>query len=148
MGDTFFTDAFHPSLIGYTGLAEAILRGLHARRAFGWGEAAPAPEPDLTAVDCARHFGMDREKWQVVCDYSAWFYGLTAEVRFDPSGRNAKVGIYREASRRIKDGASPDDVGVPGVGIRRVAPTNMAVRTRAAGQPAATKPDRSSPPRS
>ena len=44
-GDTFFTDAFHPSLIGYTGLAEAILRGLHARRAFGWGEAAPAPSP-------------------------------------------------------------------------------------------------------
>ena len=29
-GDDFFADGLHPSLIGYTGLAEAILRGLHA----------------------------------------------------------------------------------------------------------------------
>ena len=96
-GDTFFTDGFHPSLIGYTALAEAILRGLHSRRAFGWGEAAPAPVPAVTPSDCARHFGMDPEKWRHVCDYAAWFYGHTAYVRFDPSGRLAKA---RDTTRR------------------------------------------------
>ena len=146
VGDTFFTDGFHPSLIGYTALSEAILRGLHARRAFGWGEAAPAPEPAVSGADCARHFGIDAEKWRNVCDYAEWFYDHTADVRFDPSARRAKAAIYREASRRIKAGLAPEDVGVPGVGTRRIPPTNLAVTSGSNGRPAEAKPEVRSPP--
>lgn len=126
-GDNFFTDGFHPSLIGYTALAEAILKGLHGRHAFGWGESAPSPEPAVTAADCARHFGMDPERWRVVCDYSAWFYGQTANVRFDPSARSAKSGRYHEAALRIKDGVAPEDVDMPGVGTHHAPPASVAI---------------------
>ncbi len=129
-GDNAFTDGFHPSLIGYTALAEAILRGLHARHAFGWGASAPAPEPSVSPADCAGHFGMDAEKWPIICDYAAWFYSHTAEVRFDPSGRSAKAGRYHDAALRIKAGTTPEDTGMPGVGVRRVAPTSLAARVR------------------
>lgn len=115
-GDEAFTDGFHPSLIGYAALAEAILRGLHSRRAFGWGGATP--EPAVSAADCARRFGIDREKWRIVCGYAAWFYSHTAEVRFDPAARRAKADRYAAAARRIQAGTAPEDVGLPGVGTR------------------------------
>src|SRR6185312_10176081 len=105
-GDDFFSDGIHPSLIGYTGLAEAILRGLHARRAFGWGESATAPTPVVTPSDCARHFGIDPGKWRRVCDYAAGFYYHTAPIRFDPTERQAKQARYLEASRRVQAGVA------------------------------------------
>ncbi len=111
VGDRFFTDGFHPSLIGYTALAEAILRGLHSRRSFGWGEASPAPVPAVSPSDCARHFGMDQDRWRQVCDYAAWFYGHTAYVRFDPSGRLDKAARIRRSG--------PSDQGRHGAGGRR-----------------------------
>ena len=51
VGDNFFTDGFHPSLIGYTGLARAILQGLHARHAFGRPESSSSPE--VSPSDCS-----------------------------------------------------------------------------------------------
>lgn len=121
VGDAFFTDGFHPSLIGYTGLAQAILSGLHDREALGFTKSAP--EPRATAADCARHFGMDPDKWRQVCDYAAWFYHHTSAIRFDPSKRLAKSERYAEAGRRIQAGVAPGRVGVPGVGTRIVPPT-------------------------
>ncbi len=132
VGDNVFTDGFHPSLIGYTGLAEAILRGLHARRAFGWGEATPAPIPAVTPSDCARHFGMDADKWEQICRYAAWFYQQTAFIRFDPSERVAKRLRYLEARRRILAGTAPEDVGMPGVGTRFVYPAEPAATSAGA----------------
>jgi lysophospholipase L1-like esterase len=118
VGDEFFSDGFHPSLIGYNALARAILKGLHARRAFGWPSSSP--RPDVGPSDCAAHFGMDATKWATVCAYSAWFYQFTAFIRFDPSERLAKQARYLEARRRIEAGSPPDAVQVPGVGTGRV----------------------------
>jgi hypothetical protein len=128
--DTCFSDGIHPSLIGYTGLAEAILRGLHARRAFGWGDGAPSSEPALTAGECARHFGMNPNTWQMVCDYSAWFYSQTAKVRFDPSARQAKADRYHAATLRIRAGMAPEDVGMPGVGTRAAPPPEVTLTSQ------------------
>jgi hypothetical protein len=133
-GDNIFTDGIHPSLIGYTGLAEAILRGLHARRAFVWGEGQPGPEPVVTASECARHFGMDPDRWREVCDYAASFYHHAAAIRFDPSARKAKEARYAEASRRIQAGIAPEDVGMLGVGTRRVAPVRLAATQAGPGR--------------
>ena len=116
VGDRFFTDGFHPSLIGYTALAEAILRGLHSRRSFGWGEASPAPVPAVSPSDCARHFGMDQDRWRQICDYAAWFYAHTAFVRFDPSERVGKACDTPKRPVGSRPGTAPEDVGMPGVG--------------------------------
>jgi hypothetical protein len=130
VGDNFFGDAMHPSLIGYTELARAILRGLHARRALGWDQAASAPEPVLTPADCARHFGMDPERWRVVCHYSAEFYHYAAVVRFDPSARKADEARYEEARRQIQSGTDPNETGVAGIGTK-IIPTAPLVATAA-----------------
>jgi lysophospholipase L1-like esterase len=115
-GDLAFIDGFHPSLVGYAALVEAILRGLHARRAFGWGEAATSAEPSLSADEVARHFGIGPDRWRAVCDFAAMFYSRTADVRYDADDRLAKADRYHGASLRIRAGAAPEDVGIPGVG--------------------------------
>ncbi len=120
VGDNFFTDGLHPSLIGYAGLARAILQELHARRTFGWLETSPAP--DVIATDCAAHFGMDANKWEEVCEYAAWFYQMTAVIRFEPTARSAKADRYHRAGRQIEAGSRPRTLHVPGVGTRIVPP--------------------------
>ena len=120
VGDNFFTDGLHPSLIGYTELARAIVRGLSARRAFDWPESSTSPE--VSPSECAAHFGMNAERWAYVCDYAAWFYQNTACIRFDPSDRLAKADRYRRAYERIERGSSPDAVEVMGIGTHLVAP--------------------------
>ena len=119
VGDNFFTDGLHPSLIGYTGLAQAILQELYARRAFDWPESSPTPV--VTPADCAAHFGMNAERWAAVCDYAAWFYQNMAFIRFEPSDRLVKADRYHVASERIEGGSHPDAVGVRGIGAQLVA---------------------------
>ena len=82
--DVFFADGFHPSLNGYTVLAQAILTKLRQQQVFGW--SAEAPLPVVTPLDCAKRFQMDAPKWRGVCGYSAWFYN--------------RIGIYQARSRR------------------------------------------------
>ncbi len=124
VGDNFFTDGLHPSLIGYTFLAGAILQELYSRRAFDWPESSPSPV--VTPAECAAHFGMNAERWAEVCDYAGWFYQNTAFIRFDPSNRVVKADRYRMASERIKGGSSPDALGVRGVGTELVDPGHAA----------------------
>ena len=62
LDDYLFNDGFHPSFEGHVALAEAILKALQARRAFGWPEAVPAPTIDL--AECAAHFGVGAVAWR------------------------------------------------------------------------------------
>ncbi len=119
-GDNYFTDAMHPSLIGYASLADEILRALRARRIFGWRGQAEAQVPEVTPSECARHFGMDVPKWLHVGEYAAWFYLHAGAVRFDPESRMAHQARYERAIDRIKAGVNPDAIGVPGIGTRIV----------------------------
>lgn len=113
-GDNFFNDAVHPSLIGYTTLSRAILRALQARHAFNWPKGA-AP-PDLTPTEVAAHYQMDPARWAEVCGNAIWYYDAGALVRFDPSERHAKAARYREAQNRLRNGADPEKLHVPGIG--------------------------------
>ena len=54
--DTLFNDGHHPSLRGYIGLANDILRQLRERRAFGWPEGVEAPTIGL--AECVAHYGL------------------------------------------------------------------------------------------
>ncbi len=120
INDVLFGDGFHPSLNGYTVLAQAILRELHQRRIFGW--SAEAPFPVVTPLDCAKQFGMDESKWGDVCGYSGMFYNRMAYIRHDPTERLAKGARYGKAGLELKAGAHLDSIRIPGVGPRRAVP--------------------------
>jgi len=112
--DVLFADGLHPSLNGYTILAQAILTKLRQRQAFGW--SAEAPFPVVTPLECAKRFQMDSAKWREVCDYSTWFYNRTAFITHDPAERLAKASRYDKATRELEAGAPVDSLGIPGVG--------------------------------
>ena len=82
---------------------------------------------------------MDADKWDAGLRYAAWFYEHTAFIRFDPSERLAKRLRYGEASRRILAGTAPEDVGMPGVGTRLVAPADLAAGPLETGPAASSK---------
>ncbi|HKI17695.1 MAG TPA: hypothetical protein VKA15_07430, partial [Isosphaeraceae bacterium] len=112
--DVFFADGLHPSLNGYTVLAQAILTKLRERQVFGW--SAEAPLPVVTPHDCAKRFQMDAAKWRDVCGYSAWFYNRTAFITHDPAERLAKAARYGKAARELEAGAAVDSIRIRGVG--------------------------------
>jgi hypothetical protein len=114
LNDERIQDAHHPTLTGYVALADAALKALHARRAFGWNGPAPAA---LDPARCAEHFGMDAEKWATVCQRSSVHYARIARYRFDPSLRLSRSNAYAEAARRIAQGLAPEKAGVTGLGI-------------------------------
>ncbi len=114
LGDELFADGLHPSLIGFTELAQAILKALHARRVFGWPETSSPPV--VTPSECATHFGMDRKKWALICEYVVWYYQMTAYIRYDPSERLAKAVRFRDAQHRLEQGSSPETLQIPGIG--------------------------------
>jgi lysophospholipase L1-like esterase len=114
--DNFFSDGMHPSLNGYTVLADAILRRLNQEHALGW--SAPIAQPIVTPAQCAQRFEMDGPRWQEIAGYSAWFYNRTAFARHEPAERAAKAKTYAAAARAIAAGTPADAVGVPGLGAR------------------------------
>jgi hypothetical protein len=116
LDDRLFHDAQHPNLLGYTVLARDLLDQLRARRAFGWPEAVATPPVDADA--CAGHFGIDAGRWETICGREAWFYDVTAYIRYDPAFRLARADDYRRAAEAIKAGRHPAEAGIPGWGPR------------------------------
>jgi hypothetical protein len=107
-----FHDMHHPTLVGHTALAEAVLRGLHARRALGWPEG---PSPRIDPAACAEHFEINTIRWRDVCDQAAGTHRYAARHRYDPSERLAWARRFEQASRALAAGRRPEDTGVPGV---------------------------------
>ena len=66
---------------------------------------------------------MDAKKWAEVCEYAAWFYQMTAVIRFEPYGtaRPRPTGTIGRASGS-RPGAARVLVHVPGVGTQIVPP--------------------------
>jgi hypothetical protein len=120
MGHALFLDAMHPSLRGQIALAQAILHGLRARRAFDWPESTPAPI--LDPVQCAAHFGLGPEAWKKICEWGAMVYDLLASGSLDPGERLALRHVYEGAARRIALGEPPESVGLPNVGVPKAVP--------------------------
>lgn len=115
LDDHLFHDGLHPSLRGQIALAQAILQGLRAARAFGWPEQVPAPRID--PAECARHFGLGPYQWQRICLWGIMFYQLTAPVHYDPTRRRAMQDRFGKAHDRIAAGAAPESVGLPNIGV-------------------------------
>ncbi len=114
LDDSLFHDGMHPSLRGQLALAQAVLRGLHARRAFGW--RADAPTPTLDPIECIRHFGIDPNVWRYLCLWGIMFYDRTSWATYDPGRRSVKRWAFVAAADKIEAGAAPESVGLPNIG--------------------------------
>jgi lysophospholipase L1-like esterase len=120
LDDHLFHDLMHPSLRGQMVLAQAILDGLHAWRAFGWPEGTPAPR--LDPARCAAHFGLGAPEWERICLWGIMVYDAMSPVRYDPSRRRAKKMAFAKAFQRIEKGEAPESVGLPNVGVPTTVP--------------------------
>ncbi|MDX2038557.1 MAG: tetratricopeptide repeat protein [Isosphaeraceae bacterium] len=104
-----FHDAQHPNLVGYVGIANAVLSALEERRALGWpeGVAAPRLEPRAVAAD----FNMNREKWVEIARRSENFYRRTASMRYDRAGE-VHADRYAAIVAGLIEGGDPEALGL------------------------------------
>ncbi len=107
LDDYLYHDAHHMNLVGTIAVAEDILGQLKNRHAFGWPESTPVPQIEL--LDCARHFAMDRRKWQQVCERTSDFYSRQAYARYDPADRVETQQRYNRAAAAIGSGRKLDE---------------------------------------
>jgi hypothetical protein len=104
IGDRVIQDAHHPTLVGYTALAGAVLRELQVRKTPGTARPIVLPlEPD----SIARHFGMNGPKWATVCERTSVHYQRVAGYRYDPEERLEKSRRYAAAVGRLQNGEAP-----------------------------------------
>ncbi len=115
LDDRLFMDAMHPSLLGQVTLAQGILDAIRERGALGWPNGVPAPRIDIAA--CAAHFGLGTREWRLVAERSYMFESGTALLRHDRSEREAKVAAFGIAIKRLDDGAAPEALGLPNLGV-------------------------------
>ena len=115
LNNYLFHDFVHPALPGHIALATAILDKLRERKALGWQSQAPAPKID--PASCANHFGLGPEDWEYVCENCKGFYGIAANLRYDPRQSREKAHVYEQAMQRIAAGEPPESLGLPDVGI-------------------------------
>jgi hypothetical protein len=115
LDDHVIQDTHHPTLVGYVTLAQAVMRELARKSVFG---AALSGEHHLDPASCAAHFGMDSEKWATVCDRASEHYRRVAGYRYDPAERLGKSRRYAEAARQILNGVAPENLDMPGVGVK------------------------------
>jgi hypothetical protein len=104
VGDRVIQDAHHPTLVGYTTLAGAVLREVQLRKHF------PAARPIALPLDpdaCSRHFGMDGPNWAAVCERTSVHYKRVAGYRYDPEERLEKSRRYASAAHRLNSGEAP-----------------------------------------
>ena len=121
LDDQLFQDAMHPSLRGQIALAQAVLQGLKARRAFGWPDDVPAPTLDPRR--CAAHFGLGRDEWRRLCLWGIMVYDLLSPMHYDPSRRAPEGGRrLARAYKLLEAGGAPEDVGLPNIGIPEPVP--------------------------
>ena len=121
LDDHLFQDAMHPSLRGQIALAQAILRELRARHAFGWPEDTPAPL--IEPAECVAHFGLIREAWKKIILWGVHFGNYSQGLRYDPENRLEKRRIYAEAFDRLAAVETVEALGLPNVGIPEPVPT-------------------------
>lgn len=113
LDDNLFHDPQHPALAGHLALAQAVLRALREREAFGWNST---PIPRLDPAESATHFALGPAEWATVCLRMNWFYDTIANNRFDPRTRLAKAQRFAEAADEIRTGTPPRQAGIPGLG--------------------------------
>ncbi len=137
LDDEMFQDAMHPSLRGQIALAQATVRELKVRHAFGWPERAPALTIDPKA--CVAHFRIGPEGWKRVCLWGVHFGNFCEWMRYDPTPRRERRLTYARAYDRLVAGESVEAVNLPNLGIPRPVPVPVATSTASRSTMAAAR---------
>jgi hypothetical protein len=124
----------HPSLRGQIALAQAVLQGLRARRAFGW--PADGPGPEIDPARCVERFGLDQTAWYELSLWGIMVNDLLAPVRYDPTLRRAQQAAFADAARRLQKGEPVGSLGLPNLGVPSPVPLlDPAPRAEEADRP-------------
>jgi hypothetical protein len=143
VGDLMINDGHHPSLRGHIALAEAVLRELRGRQAFGWSHGTA---PVIDVAECASHFGIDNQAWAKISANVSMFYIITAIIRHDASERLRKAALYHHAADQIAAGTLASDLGIAGIGLPASSnQSNPPRHNHAAGAAASPPPSASAP---
>ena len=112
IGDEVIQDTHHPTLRGMVALARAVLHALKGR-----GLVAPNLDDHLSVPVIAARFGLTSDRWTTVCERTAVHYRRVAGYRHDGAERMAKAARYTEAVTALRQGATPEELRLPGVGV-------------------------------
>lgn len=138
LDDEMFQDAMHPSLRGQITLAQAVLRELKVRHAFGWPEGPPASPIDPKA--CVEHFRIGPEGWKKVCLWGVHFGNFCEWLRYDPTPRRERRLIYAKAYDRLVAGEPVEAMHLPNLGTPRPVPATSGTSTTSRSAPPAARP--------
>ncbi len=146
LDDELFQDAMHPSMRGQLALAQAVLREVRNRHAFGWPDRTPAPA--LDPKTCADWGGLDSEAWKKICLWGVHFGNYSRWLRFDPTVRVERTARYAIAYDRLVAGEPVESLGLPNLGLPRPVPIAPGQPTKAAPttEPSPRKPERTAAP--
>lgn len=133
LDDEMFQDAMHPSLRGEIALAQAVLRELQVRHAFGWPEGGRAPTIDPKA--CTEHFRIGPEGWKKVCLWGVHFGNYCEWLRYDPTPRRERRLIYAKAYDRLVAGEPVEAMHLPNLGTPRPVPATFGTSTTSRSAP-------------
>lgn len=120
LDDHLFQDAMHPSLRGQIALAQAVLRALRDRRAFGWPGGTPAPTID--PAGCAARFGLGPDAWKKLCLWGIRFGTYAQGLRHDPTSRLRRKAIHAAAYDRLVADEPVESLGLPNIGLPEPVP--------------------------
>ncbi len=112
LGDHVIEDTHHPNLKGQVALASAVLRELRSRQGLGDEFHIDLP---LDLATCLEQFQIDAARLATACERTSVHYERVAGYRYDPTERLGKSRHYAEAARRLRAGAAPHELGLPGL---------------------------------
>ncbi len=117
IGDEVIQDTHHPTLRGMVALASTVVRALKDR-----GLVAPNLDDHLSVPEIAARHGLTTDRWATVCERTAEHYRRVAGYRYDGADRMAKAARYTEAVTALRQGATLEDLRLPGVGVTQNEP--------------------------
>jgi hypothetical protein len=119
LGDQVVEDTHHPNLKGYLALAGAVLRELRKTPLL---QQAPPIDLPLDPAACCARFGIDAARLATACERTSVHYRRVSSYRYDPTERLEKSRRFAEASRKLRAGTAPREVGLPGLDLDLGAP--------------------------
>jgi hypothetical protein len=118
LDDQLVEDTHHPNLKGQLVLAGSVLRELRDRKTFAESPRFSLP---LDPLECCDHFQMDEARLATACERTSVHFLRVSGYRYDPAERMEKSRRFAQAAHKLRAGSPRDELGLPGLDLRRVA---------------------------
>jgi hypothetical protein len=118
LDDHVMEDTHHPNLKGQLVLAGEVLRGLRDRQALAERPRFSLP---IDPLECCEHFQMDEGRLAAACERTSVYFLRVSAYSYDPAERLEKSRRFAEAARRLRAGATREELRLPGLDFGSVA---------------------------